>query len=346
MKSLLARFLLVVAAAALPSVALQLYSEGEARQVRQQLLQDEALRLVRNVASEQQRILDGADQLLSGIAATPAVQEGLLNLCQRLMATLLQEQPRYTGAAFIGLDGHTICGPGPVDPGVNASNRAHFRLALQTGGFVVGEYVVGDVTGQRSVHLAKPVRNRDGAIIGVASLALSLDWLGRQLEALALPAGTGRAIMDRNGTTLARFPDPQHTVGQPMPAENRFTLAGSEVRLAPITDRDGNKRILGYSPPGADPKGLLVAVGLDQAVSYAAVARANRTGLALILGSAALALLITALLGTQLIRRPVRRLLAAAERWRAGDLTARSGVRADSSEFGRLGACRRRPESA
>ena len=338
MKSLLARFLLVVAAAALPSVALQLYSEGEARQVRQQLLEDEARRLVRNLASEQQRILEGADQLLSGIAATPAVQEGRLDLCQRLFANLLQEQPRYIGGAFIGLDGHTICGPGPIAPDIAASDRTFFRLALQTGGFVVGDYVVGDVTGQRSVHLAKPVRNRDGAVIGVATLALGLDWLGRQLEAVAMPAGTGRAIMDRNGTTLARFPDPQHTVGLPMPAANRFTLEGSGIGIAPITDRDGTRRILGYSPPGADPKGLLVAVGLDQAVSYAAVARANRTGLALILGGAALALLITALLGTQLIRRPVRRLLAAAERWRAGDLTARSGVPADSSEFGRLGA--------
>ena len=49
------------------------------------------------------------------------------------------------------------------------------------------------------------------------------------------------------------------------------------------------------------------------------------------------AILITALLGGHLIRRPVERLLVVADRWRAGDLTARSGLRVDGSEFGRLG---------
>ena len=73
-------------------------------------------------------------------------------------------------------------------------------------------------------------------------------------------------------------------------------------------------------------------------LTFAAVTQANRTGLILIVAGGALALAMTALLGTQLIRRPLRRLLDVADRWRTGDLAARTGLRADRSEFGRLAA--------
>ena len=48
------------------------------------------------------------------------------------------------------------------------------------------------------------------------------------------------------------------------------------------------------------------------------------------------ALAMTAVLGTLLIQRPFKRLLAIADRWRSGDLAARAGLRT-GSEFGRLG---------
>jgi signal transduction histidine kinase/ActR/RegA family two-component response regulator/HAMP domain-containing protein len=335
-KSLLARLLLVVAVAVVPFLAIQAYLEYQAHQTRQRLMQDDALRLVGFVASEQQRILDGADQLLSGIIATPAVQDTDVGRCQRLLANLLKEQPRYTFAAVLGLDGHTICGPHPIDPGVNASNRTFFRLALQTGSFVVGDYVVGDVTGQRSLHLARPFRDGGGKIVGVIALALSVDWLNEQLSGLALPPKTAISIMDRNGTTVARYPDPQRFIGQPMPAGNRFLLEGSENAVATVTARDGTERVVGYSPLGAEPRGLLVAVGLDQAVTFATVTHADRIALLLIAAAVGLALSLTALVGWRVIRRPINRLLEVADRWRVGDLAARTGIRADSSEFGRL----------
>ena len=66
--------------------------------------------------------------------------------------------------------------------------------------------------------------------------------------------------------------------------------------------------------------------------------RADRMGILLIAAGAVFALMLTALLGTRLIRRPVKRLLRAAEAWRTGELSARTGLPLDSSEFGRLAA--------
>ena len=130
MKGLVAGRLLLVSLALLPVLGFEIYTEYDARQVRQQLMEDEALRLVRLVASEQQRIIDNTEQTLNALGSTPAVQDALPAYCQRLMANLVAQSPQFTCAAVIALDGYTICSPTPVDPGVNASKRACFRLAL------------------------------------------------------------------------------------------------------------------------------------------------------------------------------------------------------------------------
>ena len=338
MKSLLARLILIVSVAMVPAIALQAYTENEARRTRQQLVEDEALRLVRLVASEQQRIAEGAEQVLNVLGGAPSVQDSRSEDCQRLLANLLRQSPRYNYASVIGLDGHLICAPGPFDPSIDVSDRSFFRLALQTGGFVIGEYAVGRFSKQPTIHMAKPFRNRDGAIAGVVEIALSLDWLGQQLERLALPPEAVASVKDRNGTVLARYPDGARFVGHPMVAENRFSLEGTEVKVVELTGLDGKQRITAYSPLGGDPKGLRIGVGLDREVTFAPVTQANRKGLILIIAGAVLALATTALAGTRLIRRPLDQLLKVADRWRHGDLAARTGLHADSSEFGRLAA--------
>ena len=338
MRSLIARLLVVVSVALLPALAFQAYTESQERHVRQTLVEDEALRLVRLVASEQKRILDGAEQVLDTISATPAVLDDMPEICQHLMANLLPKNPRYNFLAVIGLDGHLLCSPGPIDPSLDLSDRFFFRQALQTGGFVVGEYTVGRVSGQPAIHLAKPFTHRDGKIAGVIAVALSLDWLGQQLAHLSLPPGALASITDRNGVTLARTLDGERFVGTPARPENHFTLEGNEIRVTSLTTLEGLRRIAAYSPPGADPKGLRISVVLDPQRGFPALTEQNRIGLLLIVAGCVLALMLAALLGTQLIRRPVNRLLAAADRWRNGDLTAGTGLRKDSSEFGRLGA--------
>ena len=77
MKSLLARLLLIVSLALAPALAFQAYTESQARRFRQHLAEDEAMRLVRLVSSEQQRIIDAAEQVLETLSGAPAVQDNI-----------------------------------------------------------------------------------------------------------------------------------------------------------------------------------------------------------------------------------------------------------------------------
>jgi PAS domain S-box-containing protein len=335
MNSLLARLLLVVSVALAPALGFQAYTESEARRVRQQLVEEEALRLVRLIASDQQRIVEGAKQVLDTLSGTPAVQDNDLPGCQRLLANLQETSPRYNSAAVIGLDGHPVCAAVPFDRSLNVSASSYFRLSLQTGGFAIGEYAVGRISKKAGIHLARPFKNRDGVVAGVIHVTLDLDWLQSQLKLLALPAGAVASVVDRNGTVLARYPDGKGFVGQPIPAANRFTLDGDKLAVFQMTSQ-GHNLIVGYSPPAVEPKGLLIKVGLDRDITFPGVTQANRTGLMLIIGGGGLGLAITALLGRQLIRRPLDRLLRVADRWRTGDLAARTDLPKNKGEFGRL----------
>ena len=336
--SLLLRLVLIVLIALVPALGFQAYTETEARRVRLQLVEGEALRLLRLVGAEQQRIIDGAEQALNVIGGSPIVQDNLPALCQRMLDNVVRQSPRYNSAFVIGLDGHPLCGSGQVDRNTDLSDREYFRNALLPGGTVVGEYTIGRRSGRPTIHIAKPFRNRDGVVAGVVAVALDIDWLDRQLGRLALPPDAVASVVDRNGIILARTPDGERYVGQSIPVQDRFSLEGTAVRVAPMASLDGRQRIAAYSPPGADPKGLRIWVGLDRDATLATTMQANRLGLMLIIAGAGLALALTALLGTRLIRRPVNRLLEVADRWRTGDLAARTGLRADRGEFGRLAA--------
>ncbi len=337
LRRLQTKLFLIVLVAMVPALAFQACTEFDARRTRQQLVREEALRLVRLVASEQQRIVEGAEQVLNVIASAPAVQDNDPEPCRRMLANLLKQAPRYSSTGVVGLDGRVRCAPFPFDPDLDVTGRDFFTRAVQTGGFVISGYAVGLVSRRPAIPMARPFRDAAGNVAGVVVVALDLDWLGQQLHRLPLPPGATALISDRNGIMLARYPEGARFAGQPMPAQNHFLLEGDTVGIALVASLDGRPDMKAYSPPGAEPKGLFVGVGLDRDLSFAEVTEANLIGSMLILAGLLLALATTYLLGGRLLGRPVKRLLEAAACWRTGDLAARTGLAENSGEFGQLG---------
>ncbi|CAH2602457.1 Histidine kinase [Rhodovastum atsumiense] len=333
MPSIQARLLLVALAALIPAIAFQAWTESEARAVRQRLIEDEALRLVRLVGAEQQRIVEGASQMLGAIGSMPDIQDRHPEACRRFLTTLLRQQQRYGDVAMLDRHGGVLCAAGPP-PG--PASQDHIRRALDGDGLAIGEYAATGSAGPPGLHLARAFRDQDGAVAGVAVVGLNLDWLGQQLSRLALPPGAGVVVADRTGTVLARGGVAPYAVGAPIPAGIRFMLQGDAERVVSWQEGAGSPRMIGYSPLGTAPRDLLVMVGLDQEASFATLRQADRFGLLLIVASSALAVGILALLGTVLLRRPVNQLLQVADAWRGGNFAVRTGLPHHRSGFGQL----------
>ncbi|MBV8589457.1 MAG: PAS domain S-box protein, partial [Acetobacteraceae bacterium] len=330
--------MLVIGLALMPTIGFQIWTEVEVRHAREKLMHEEARRLVSLVASEQNQILQGARQVLKSIDDLSGALVAEPEACQRRLGKLLSQFRRYDSAFLVGLNGRVICGARPQDRGRDISDQLYFREALRTSGFAVATFAQDPVSAKAVLHLAQPYHDEAGSVVGIGVLALSLDWLGQQLDRLPLPAAATASVTDSAGIVLARRPDAARYVGKPVPPWVRANVEGTEIRSSEMQGFDGITRIVGWSPVRAEAYGVMVAVGLDKAALFAAEARANLLEMAMIGLGASLAFTVTGLGVSRLIRHPMSKLLAAAGRWREGELAARTGLHGDASEFGQLGA--------
>ncbi|CAH2603725.1 Histidine kinase [Rhodovastum atsumiense] len=338
MGSLVGRLLLITFLALLPALAFQAWTEVSAHRARQQAIHDEALRLVDLVASEQEQVVEGARQLMTALVNISATRDHWESDCAPYFPNLLKRSPRYAAIAGYDLNGKVICSSRLADIGADGSYRPYFHHALATDELVVGDYAVGGGSKRPSVHFAQRYRNPDGRVAGVLTIALDLEWLQGRLDRLKLPKAAAAVITDQNGTVLAGRPEPGRSVGRSVSGDMRKALERAQTGVREMPGPDGIVRIYGYAPISLGPEWFGIAVGLDSPVLLAAMAQEHYLNLMFLVLSVILAMGVTVMVAGPMVWRPMARLLAAAGRWREGDLTARTGLQRDRSEFGRLAA--------
>ena len=104
----------------------------------------------------------------------------------------------------------TDAGAGSVE---DATAAVHFRDIISCGGFDIGTYAPATATRGAIVPFCQPFAQNSGQR-AVVIIGLSLDWLGKHLGELKRPANSTIGIADRNGVTVARFPDHDKFVGK------------------------------------------------------------------------------------------------------------------------------------
>jgi len=261
--------------------------------------------------------------------------------CTQYFASLLaQNREMYHSMGLFRANGELFCNAATWRDKAYGGDRLYFRLARETGRFAIGEYQIGRVTGAAGINFAFPVKDPENNVSGVAFAGLDLESLGRMAEATPLPPGGILSVVDVKGTILARKPAMQDRVGK--------KLWNPQVIEAVLTSREGvleaeaedgiawllAHEVVTQNPDGAFPLRVMVTVPLRQVF-----AEANRALVRDLLGIslATLFLLVGAWYGAEwFMLRKVRALLRAADRVRAGDLNARTGVRYGGEELSQL----------
>jgi hypothetical protein len=140
--SLRVRLVLVVLLAVLPALGVILYAASEQREQAVLEAQGRALSLARAAAEEQEQVIEGAHQLLVGLAELPSVRGHRAAECSSLFAAILKRFPRYTSLAAAKPNGEVFCSGLLTRPAaVNLADRLYFRRVLTTHGFAVSEYL-------------------------------------------------------------------------------------------------------------------------------------------------------------------------------------------------------------
>jgi C4-dicarboxylate-specific signal transduction histidine kinase len=212
------RLLALLIAALLPPIAVLLFSTAAQQREREDEVRRDAVRQAHQLAGELTRLVDGVEQMLRAVAASPIAERRDPAQCDPFLHEL---QLASYGSAAIGVSdasGAVGCLSRRVSPRqLDISDRFYFREALRTNRLATGEFALGKSAGEKAVHFGYPVQDARGRPIGVAFAPLNLDWLARQLSARALPPGSTVTVADRNGTVLVRLPE-VHLAGTPLPA--------------------------------------------------------------------------------------------------------------------------------
>jgi signal transduction histidine kinase len=330
--ALLLRLFLLVAGALLPAIAIQSYNEFDLRRSHQREAKKQALGLARLAAAEQQQIVEGIRQVLTALSELPAIKARDIEACSAYLSALKQRYPAFMSFIVVDMNGDYLCATNNKKR--NLGDRAYFVDAKRTGEFSVGEYSIGRLTGQKVIQFALPFYGGDGRMGGIVVTALGLDWLAEYSARLGVPPGAALAIVDRNGTYLARYPDNDRFVGRKMPEDQN--RREDHPRTASVLDIDGVERIVGYAPLQADSGGLLVTFGLDKAQAFGEIQRRTQVGVLLIALSTSLVLVLTGIGARRFIHRPLGLLVEAANRWRIGDYTPRVHIKDKYSEIARV----------
>jgi signal transduction histidine kinase len=327
--SLRLRLVVLVLLAVVPALGLMLYTNLEQRRLANVQAQEDAQRLARLAATQQQQLIEGARQLLIALAQISEVRGGDAAACNTLMTSLLKQYPLYANLGVIELDGDVFCSAVSLTGPINAADRVYFRHALETGGFSVGDYQIGRVTGKAAVNFGYPVLDDAGQPEAVAFVALDLAWLNRLAAEAQLPPDSVFVVVDRLGTILVRYPDPEKWVGQTLPEAPVFKkiLTSPNSDTAEVVGVDGIERLYAFAPLNSSAQsGVYVSIGLSKAVTFAAADRLLARNLAGLGVVAVFALEVAWFAGEFFILRRINALLRVTKRLSAGDLSARIGT--------------------
>ncbi|MBI2863331.1 MAG: response regulator [Chloroflexi bacterium] len=339
--SLRARLILLVLLAIIPASGLTLYTGLEQRRQAAVEVQERALRLARVAASNQEVLVEGARQLLLAVAQLSEVRARDSAASTTLFGNILKQYPRYVNLIAVEANGNVFASAVPrVGKPANIADREWLKRTIEARDFEVGEYEVGAITGKAEVHVGYPVLNARGQVDSVVSVGLDLEWLNRVAAEMPLVSGSVLSVIDRNGTILARYPDPKPWLGQSVaedPSFKRVLSSGGEG-TAEVFHQDGVSHLLASTQlqSGSEARRMFLTISIPSAVAYADADRILVRNL-ILLGLVAVVALLAAWFGVDVVLlRQVNTLVGATQRLASGDLTARTGLQHGVKELNKL----------
>jgi diguanylate cyclase (GGDEF)-like protein/PAS domain S-box-containing protein len=329
------RLILLVFLAVLPALGVILYSGLEQRQMAADEAKKDVLGLVMHAVAHQERVVEGCRQLLLSLSEVSCVRQREGAACTALFARILERQKIYANISAYDPQGNLFASALPQPP-VSAAGRSHFERARQTRDFAIGGFGIGRASGKPTLHFGYPVID-NGVVQGVVCASVVLDYLNTLVAKTKMPPGSMLTVIDRDGTILARYPQPEQWVGKRMPEAEitKIVLARAEG-IAEAVGIDGGPCVFAFTPLEVGSHDLFVYAGVPLKTIYAEAHRILVRNLLALGGVAVLALVLAWMLGQFFLINRTRTLVNASQQLAGGDLRARSGLPYEDGEFGQL----------
>ncbi|MDZ4163552.1 MAG: histidine kinase dimerization/phospho-acceptor domain-containing protein [Smithellaceae bacterium] len=338
--SLRVKLLLLIAVILLPLFSYSIYQSLEARRMARNEGFDAALKDMRELSADYERVLNNTRNLLGMVSRLGPIRALDGKYAQELLTALhIANVELFASMILVFPDGDLFISSIPAPGKINYADRHWFQQVLAKRDFTFGEYVVGRLTGKPSLPASAPVFDRDGKIKALLAVSIDLAFLNKLVDMKALPAGSAVTMFDHKGVVLLRQPAGGF-VGKAVPEaeiiQKALSLKEGAIEVRGVDDVRrlyAFKRLL-HTGGGE----VFISVGLPLEVILAQVKWMSRFQFLLLGVIALLAFSGAWLLGNRYIERPVRKLLTATHRVTEGDLLARTGLEGTGGEIGELAA--------
>ncbi len=321
-------------------IAIILYVVWEQRREARAQAQENALRVARLAAMQQERLITGAEYFLMALAELPEVRERKAEPCSQIFATLLKKFPYYTNIAAVTPEGEIFCAALPRAKNTNISDRPYFQEALRERRLGISSLLVGRMSGKPNISIAYPAFDSNGPVRAVVFVGLDLTWLNSVAAGAQMPPHSVMTAIDERGIVFSRYPDPEKWIGKATDTPLFQIMLKQKEGVTEAVGRDGVARLYGFTPlyRFKDDRMLFVSVGIPKDVALAPSRRTLLWSLIVIALATALAVTGTWIGADLFIKRRLEGLMDAA-RTLGDDKFSENATftRALSGQLGRFG---------
>jgi signal transduction histidine kinase len=300
---------------------------------------NDALATARILSDQYEQLIAGAEQLMSLTATYPEIQSGDPAHCSERLQSVFDLTEDSMGLSVAGRDGQSVCiAMGRrVTTTLSLGNNPYYRAATAAEGFAVGGLEIGEISGRPNLTFGYAILDDQGEVERVLGYGVSVDELNRQAIDIRYAEDAVLLMVADDGTVIVRSPNPADFVGKKFDLSQLDLTRSVTEGVQTAMGLDGETRLYGFSTVSNDDDPVFhVLVGYTPARVFGGVDRTlgiSVIGLSLI---AILALAGAWISAESLIVDPIARIVAVAERMRADDLTARTGMQDEPSELGEL----------
>ncbi|MGB9673072.1 MAG: cache domain-containing protein [Anaerolineales bacterium] len=336
--SLRVRVVGLVFLALVPAFILMWITSSENRQLTKEEMQTNMMRLAQLAEANQQRLIDGARDILITLAQIPAIQNQDRAACLFFLSNILMQHPLYANFGAADSSGNIFCMTIPQRTPVNIAHEGYFQQALLHQEFAISDYNILPTSSQAMITLAYPVLNPQGKSQGIVFASLDLRWIEPFMVASSLPVGSNLRVIDSHGLILASYPNGDLDIGHLLPENFIYDLVKQKYNgLVQGKDAHQEERLYALTPLYAGEDSFLyVVISVPTEAAFANSNRILSRNLIALSAGGILALLI-AWFGTQLFfLRQVNALVKVTQKLSQGDLNARTNWKQSRGELNYL----------
>src|SRR4030043_1403028 len=335
--SLRIRLILLVLLAVIPALGITLYSGLEQRRHERQRAFGEALGLAKDISETHENLIQNARHILFTLSKTSKVQQQDKAACNKIFADIMKQSEGFTALLAAKPNGDLFASSRPITQPFNYSDPPWFQRLLKTRDFVIGEYLIGRVSGKPLITLAHPVLDDIGNLKAILGWGVDLEWRNKTVVKNKLQEGTSVSVIDSDGTVLLRYPEPEKYVGKSMPEASIVkAMLAKHTGVEETVGIDGIPRLFGFTSLGKGVESVHVTVGIPKQIALATADRVMKDSLAYLGFIALLALAAAWFMGGYFIVHPVNRLLETTKQLAEGEPTGRTGPPYREGEIGQL----------